>query len=308
MPQPPIRISITYKGQRWKNLPFSRAANIIEAHVRAEKKACDTLVKKINEEHWIASFWSETLGGAEPPAYADWIKPLTTLDSARSAARGGRGDIAKRKLRLAVSEFKKVHKAWIGYRDRLDEGAKASIEAMQITIDSLATVASAGIGGGLVSGALVSGSFKMWEESAKAGGMVVQGVEKDVDVAKILKDTSVDMAKSLLIGKLGEKFLGVLAPRLSATWKLDPELAKALVKPGVGTRLEKLASEYFTTLGVNIVVDSVDAAAERTVGKGVSVSRFMEVVADEVEKRLKRSTLERQAWLQFCGKNATRKL
>ena len=310
-----VGITIKYGGQQWTNVPFDHAARILESHIKAERDACDWHVRKLNEDHWIVSFWAEVLGGAQPPTHADWIRPLTTLDSARSACRGiqtcgpladRQTEVVKAKFKQAVGEFNDVHKKWITYRNRIELGGERAITIMEVTIATLSAAAGGAIGGSVRAGAAVSASFKAVEESAKGLGMFFYGLDDKVDIAKILKNVGEELIKSLVMGKLAEKFLGVLAPRLSATWKIDPELARAMAKPGVGSRAQKFLTDFFSNMGYNIVRDGVANATEKAKGKKMSMNEFMRLVADEMIKQMTTSNASKQAWLDFAKNYATK--
>lgn len=304
-----FRVTLKFGSQKWNKILFDDAANMIETYVRAEHAACNKLVKEINKDYWITSFWSEVLGGAKPPAYADWIRPVSTLQSARSANRGSNYSAARMQLLKAVEHYNAVHRKWIGYRDRLDKGGNAAITTMEITIVVLSTAASAGYGaqvagqstrllggawtiparGALLKGASMAGGLAGGTTAAKQVGLVAQGVEKKIDVAQIALDTIVAFGTSLVGGKLSEKFLQLMTPRVAAAITFDKTIVEAAKRAGVllpasYSLPQQLLSEFLGGAGTNMVAEAVKTAATKAKGKNMTMLELMTLIAQEISK------------------------
>jgi len=301
MPAAGITISMRYGTHRWNDVPFDYAAQILESHVKAERDGCAWHVKKLNEDQWIASFWSEVLGGATAPTFAEWARPLSSLESARMSHRAGQTEMAKTSFRRGVQEFNEVHRKWVAYRDQLELGSERAIDGMEVTIATLSAAAGGALGGSLRAGAAVSASFKAVEESSKAVGMFFYGLDDKVDIAKIAMSVGEELVKSLVTGKLAEKFLGVILKRMTATFAIEPEIAMAMAR-----RSHKMLTDFYSEAGYDLVKESVGGAVQKARGRNVSIREFMELVAEEVVHKLNSSDNMKSLWLNFARNYATK--
>lgn len=304
-----FRVSLKFGSQRWNNILFEQAADVIETYVTTEHNACKKLVNEINKDHWITSFWSEVLGGAKPPTHGEWIKPLNTLGSARSAYRGGNYSAAETHLLKAVKDYNALHKKWIGYRDGLDKGASRSITVIEVTIAILSTAAGVGHGASLAAqstrvlggaatitgravalkGAAMSAGLAGGTTAAKQVGLVIQGVEKKIDVGQIALDAIVAFVTSLVGGKLSEKFLQLMTPRVAAAMTFDKTVVEAAKRAGVllpasYSLPQKLLAEFLGGAGTNIVTEAVKNVATKAKGKNITMEELMKLIAREISK------------------------
>lgn len=304
-----FRVSLLFGNQLWNKIPFQQAVDVIETYVTAEHEACKKLVNRINNDHWITSFWSEMLGGARPPTHEDWIQPINTLRSANSAYRGGNYSAARMHLLNAASQYKAVHDKWIGYRDGLDKGASRAITTIEITITVLSTTAAVGhgasvaaqstriLGGAMtiparaaaLKGASMAAGLAGGTTAAKQMGLVLQEVEKKVDVGQIALDTGMAFVTSLVGGKLSEKFLGLMTPRVAAAMTFDKAVVEAaqranILLPASYSLPQKLLAEFLGGFGTNLLAEAAKTAATKAKGKNMTMEELIKLVAQEISK------------------------
>lgn len=108
MPEETILVHMSYGKDRWRELPFEDAARILQGEIISDRKACWEH-QKLNEEHWISSFWSERLGGAEMPNWKDWDYPITALNTARRWYQQGDCQATRRWFHVATNQFNFGH-------------------------------------------------------------------------------------------------------------------------------------------------------------------------------------------------------
>ena len=309
---PPSRgfaIDFTFGAHRLKKIDFLQAAKLVEGYTLAEHKACLRQVEIINRDQWFASFWSEVLGRVKPPSHQQWMWPRILLGSARAAFRRGNKTFAVAKLRQAVSAFNSVHKKWVEYQQGLQKGAARSITTIEITIVVLSSVVSVG-GGARLAGksvqvlgrtmampakgaalkmAATSAGLSAYTGTAKGVGLVAYGVEKEIDVAKIALDAGTAFVTSLVGGKLSEKFLGLLTPRIAAALTHDKALVEAarragLLLPNSYSVSQKLLADFVGGAGTNIVAEAVKRAVMKAKGKKITMLKLMQLVGEEIGK------------------------
>ena len=143
------------------------------------------------------------------------------------------------------------------------------------------------------------------EQSASALGNYFIN-DEEVDYTKFFTNIGMSTILGFVTGKVGEKVLGAIAPRLSQTWKIDPKLAKELFgKGGAGSNMQRFLTDFLVSSGTNLVKDAVVAAAKVGRDRKLSRSQFIMAVADELEKNL-RSNLGKQAITSFLGSQGGR--
>ena len=309
---PPSRgfaIDFTFGAHRLKKIDFLQAAKLVEGYTLAEHKACLRQVEIINRDQWFASFWSEVLGGVKPPTHQQWMWPRILLGSARAAFRRGNKTFAITKFRQAVSAFNSVHKKWMKYQQGLQKGGARSITTIEITIIVLSTVVSVGAGarlagksvqvlgrtmampakGAALKMAATSAGLSAYTGTAKGAGLVGYGVEKEIDVAKIALDAGTAFVTSLVGGKLSEKFLGLLAPKVAAALTHDKVVVEAarragLLLPNSYSVSQKLLADFVGGAGTNIVAEAVKRAVIKAKGKKITMLGMIQLVTEEIGK------------------------
>lgn len=283
-----LQVKLKLGGSIYK-LPFPRACDVLEGHVIAERKSWQRLTEGLAREHWwvgLVNYVCEVNSERYPPTYEEWLRPSSELLSARSAYRAGRPGTASRHLRSALESYNHVHRKWVLYRDGLQGGGERAIAVAELTITAVTITATAGWGAGLglVKTAGMAAAFKGGTELSRAGGMVGQGVEETVDWEKLGWNVVEEFSMSLLTGGLAKGFLRVLGPRLSKTWKFDPDIARKLFSGGTATQ------QFFTNLatgtGLNLLKEAVKTAAKKAEGKDVSSQQFLDMVAEEYTRKL----------------------
>ncbi len=289
-----IMVNIKFGAFRWDKLPFEKAVNVIENYRKAEMKACTKTLKKINEDHWITSFWSEVLGGAKPPSHYDWIKPYHSLSSAKGAYNGCKFSEARRHLSRAINDYNHVHKKWVTYRDRLDAGASRSITVIEYSMVVLTTAVGgwAGAGRSLFAKSAISAGIKLGTVTATEIGKVVQGVEKKIDFYVIVTESMMAFFTSIVSGKLSEKFLNSIQPEFWRNVLANPKLVEAYKRSNVLLPKQSLIKQYFAefltsnTTGVvgDFIKKAILNAAHNVKGRKMNSSQFLTYLADSVMK------------------------
>lgn len=292
-------IAIRAMGKRWP-LPFDKACDFLERIIVAEQDEYVRHCRDVRDEHWIASFWSEVLGRAELPSHAEFRRPLAKIGKARAEMRAGRTGAAVSKLKEAACDYSKVRRRWVAYRDGIVTGAERSITIMDITIEVLSSTAGGAVKGGKVAKAAASGVLKLYEEFARENGKASQGLQGAPSLLRIATNTVESVATNLIKGALTDRFLKVLAPRLSAVWSIDPALAKEMAKPGFGSRAQKFLTGFVAAMGVGTVTDGIKAAARKAKGRSLSNLEFLELVADEVVAQISISKTVQRALSAYC--------
>ncbi|MCA9051810.1 MAG: hypothetical protein KDA89_23895 [Planctomycetaceae bacterium] len=303
-----VKITLQFGSRLWRDMPLDRAAEILTWHVNAERDAWQYHMD-LNEEHWIASFWSEALGDVEPPTSSQWQRPLTSIRSSLIAARSRNGDDRARSFFMqAVREYNSVHRHWKNYRNGVQEGGSRAVTIMEVSIVVLSTAATVGAvpaGAGLSHAVAAGTAMTAIEQSASALGNYFIN-DEEVDYTKFFTNIGMSTILGFVTGKVGEKVLGAIAPRLSQTWKIDPKLAKELFgKGGAGSNMQRFLTDFLVSSGTNLVKDAVVAAAKVGRDRKLSRSQFIMAVADELEKNL-RSNLGKQAITSFLGSQGGR--
>jgi hypothetical protein len=313
----PARITIKFGLQHWKDIPMAEAINVVETYVKTEQAACDNLVKKINEEHWIASFWSEVLGGKKPPAYSEWIAPLARLGSARSALLAGNLEMVEFHLHTAVRQYNWVHSEWIRYRQGLEKGGSRAITIMEITNMVLGSAIAGGVGGRVVSlagrtvtasgrvvsigartvvkGAATSAGLTGYTELSKGLGLIAYKVEKSLDIGNIALAMGVSFVASLTGGALSQKFIaaaekkawdGYMGQSLKEYMKMKFRWNIVPYNPSAPTQAQKFLTHFFSRAGSNLLLNAVLAAAAEAKGKNMPVGDFLLLILEKIPKNV----------------------
>jgi len=290
-------VSLRFGHKTWF-LKFEPAVDMIRNYIKAEHKACKYLVNKINKDFWITSYFSELFGTTKPPDDRDWIYPINLLRSARSMYHTGDFSRAQRYLERARDQYDAVHKKWIEYRYGLEKGAERAITGMEITIVVVGAYATAGYGASLAArgatrvllkGATMSAGLSGYKTTAEQVGLVSYGVEKKLDVGKIVLDSVTAFLTSLIGGKLSDKFLGLMTPRVTEAMAYNNELFDAAAKAGairVGSNKlpKELLADFLGGFGTNALGEAVKTAATKAKGKNMTMEELMKLVVVEFFK------------------------
>ena len=310
-----LSITMRYGSQRWTDMPFWRAVALLEGHVKAERDAWRSHMD-LNEEQWVASFWSEVFSGADPPSNSDWTPPLRTLKQAQGLAQESRlasvsPEQARRLLVTAVAEYNRVHAKWEKYRCDVVRGAERAITTMEVTIGVLsaagAVMALSGAGAAGAAGRFaaaargltVGTAFAVVEQSAAAVGRFWH-LDEEVDYVKLAANISLSAAIGFITGKAGEKLLGSLAARTSAALKLDPELAAILAKVKNDAEYKKFLADFFVNAGANMIVSAFETAANYANANKSSRAQFLKRFEEDLAKNLL-SGAGKQLLTSFAG-------
>jgi hypothetical protein len=211
-----ILISFRFGTQLWQNVFFPAAIGTIEKFLNAEQNSFVALKTQINTDQWIAAYWSEVFGAAEPPAESDWSAARIALGRARNAYDAGRDQEATQTLRQSVHAFNVVHRKFWAYREAVSKGGERAIKTMEITNMVLGAAFSAQVGimgASIVGGAAASAGLTLAQLTAYNAMMVHIGAQQQFDVAEIVLQTAASFVSSLLSGKLCEKFATMIARR-----------------------------------------------------------------------------------------------
>jgi hypothetical protein len=291
-----MTFDLTFGNQTYKKLRFEEMAKLIEEYTKAEHRAFEMLTKKIDEESplaYSAAFWSRTLGRAVPPDYAEWIQPLTTLDSARSAWRAGAGSIAIKHLQTAVSQYNAVHKKWIQYRNDLEFGGKMALFVMELTITAATTVFTPGAGASAIRGAGAAAAWTGFTDLATQAGLKKMEVEQKIDLTQVGTKMIAAFAGALCAGALSKKLIDVFMKRLNPGklqdilypgMKLPPNPKTELYKLGLldPNTLQKVITQYVSGLPIAVARDAVTNAVLKSRGKKPSLDDFLGLVVNEL--------------------------
>jgi hypothetical protein len=283
------------------NAPFLLAAKILEGHIKADKNSCERLVNKINEDHWITSFWSETFGRAKPPAYSEWILPLITLDSARSAYNARVYSFAKSQLEKVFKQYKKVFIKWMEYRNKIVIGGEKAINVCNWTIIIFSAVATGGSGswvtatglkGLAIKGSISAGISGGTLTSRQVGGFVQ--MKDKIDIGKIVTEAGFSFVTSLIGGKLADKFKSLLTPKIlnylernsKAFGKVLDIKYSSSGKPLLSYSFaQNLAADIIGNIGPAIVSEAVKKAITQAKGKSLTMEDFIKLVVEQISQQ-----------------------
>jgi hypothetical protein len=293
-----ILVSFHFGNQLWQDVPFPAAVGAIEKFLDAEQGAFVTLVTQVNEDQWVASFWSEVLGAAKPPTEDDWSAVRQAIGRARNAYDSGRDRDAAHELGVCVQAFMVVHKKFWEYRAALTKGGERAITTMEITNMVLGAAFSAGVGvmgASVWAGAAASAGLTAAQTTAFNAMMVHIGAQQKFDIADIVLQTGAAFVSSLLSGKLCEKFATVMARRailkmynLPGVQQMSFEQIKQwAMRTGVAlplklTSAREFLSGLFASFGADRLLGVVTDVAKANVGKLMKFEELLEKIADRV--------------------------
>jgi hypothetical protein len=292
---------------------FSRGNGTIEKFLNAELSAFITLKTQINEDQWIAAYWSEVLGRAAPPTDVDWSAARLALGRARNAYDAGRDQDSTQALGQSVHAFNVVHQKFWAYRKALSTGGERAITTMQITNMVLGAAFSAGVGvmgASVLDGAAATAGLTLAQQTAFNAMMVHIGAQQRFDVADIVLQTGASFVSSLLSGKLCEKFATVIARRYfgsaaargavvelyysrglpQMTFSQIAEWAKragvALPLAHQMTSPQQFLAGLFASFGADRLLDMLARVAKENKGKLMTVGELMEQIAERALMQL----------------------
>ena len=302
-----ILISFRFGTQHWENMPFPAAIGTIEKFLNAEQSAFVTLKTQINEDQWIASFWSELLGRAEPPSESDWSAARFALLCARNAYDAGRDQEATHTLEQSVHAFSVVHQKFWAYREAVSKGGERAITTIEITNMVLGAAFSAGVGSmgaSLVGGAGWSAGLTLAQNIAVNWRMVDIGAQQSFNLADIALQTGASFVSSLLSGALCEKFACMIAARYFGSTAAKGLVVKLYNVPGLPTMTFQQIKLWAEQAGVLLPLGLKMTSAQEFLAcffASFSADRLLGVVtavATEVAKHPKESKMKLEEFLQ----------
>ena len=183
---------------------------------------------------------------------------------ARLASR----DAAIQAFQSAAARFNAVHRAWHDYRRSCIDGAELGLTVVEVTIMVGSAIATAGLAGGTVWGAVKAGmAVKFYTGALEAAGKQIAGVE-DIDYVKLAKDVVLEG----LFAFAGKKLVDGFAKLVAEKWGLSPSLAV------------KLADFLVGDVGMPLLNSSVDSAIDACTDlEHASLRKIWEAVADDMK-------------------------
>lgn len=282
-----IRVDLQIGRKFYRGINFRRAVFLIQGFHQAEYNAYLRLTRRIAADNLLAGFISESLGMAYEPSVRLWNSTQILLDQATKSYKAGRLQQAVRDLQIAVKHRNHVHNRWRKYQSKSRAGGNRAKLICKVTC-VIFGIAAGGYASTIWGGAALSGGLAAMETTAGQVGMYVQGVEKEIDIWKVVIDAGASFATSLLFGKLSSAFLGKLNRRLMGgkLFKIDPKTYKEYVAlarasnrlvPTV-TRSTTFWVEFFKYQGEGILKTAITEAAQDVRGKKIKMDDFLEYV------------------------------
>lgn len=281
-----------FMGQKWQSLPFPKAAETLRIHLNAEREACVEWLRERDQEGYLAgavSFWSSTLGAADPPSAADWNLAATTLDLAWKAYRANDTYLVIHHFCRAVAAFNVAHKKYLDYHESIQTGAARAVTAMNVTI-AILSAATAGQASGIVVKAGASAALKVYSTGAEEIGKYTQGVDTQIDVLRIMVDGGKALAVSLISGGLSKLYMKHVTAGLI-------RLPAGMRYVGTGDSMERTvklfetAVKSFFNTGNTILIEAImSAAREARERGGLDSESFVKLIAEKTTPTLVAST------------------
>ena len=296
-----IVVDVKFRKKTWRQLPLDRAIALVYSVIDAEKRACYHLVYVINQDQWYVSYIAELLGGAEPPSQQEWSTALLEAIYAGDALKKGDTGAARRHLLKAVRLYNAASEKWVKYKGDVGTGAERGKLAIEISIVVLSTMVTAGVGGairatglrGLAAKGGLSAGTTAYTTTATEIGKVAMGVEKEIDLVKIVGDTLTAFVTSIAGGALADKFLSTFPDRFWLNVLKNPQLVAAyksanVMLPKVSAvkvfLIDMLKSSSFNVAG-SVVNSAAQNAVKQAKGKKMTMKAFLTLVANECGKQ-----------------------
>jgi len=290
-------VDLKFRKKTWKKVPLAQAISLVYGFIDAEKKACYRLVYKINQDQWYVSYWAELLGFKDPPSQQEWSEALMETIHAESALKQGKAALAKTRLLSAVKMYNAAATKWVDYKGGIEKGAERGKLFIEISIIVLSTMVTGGVGNairatgwkGLAAKSGIAAGGSAYTTTATEVGKVIAGVEKEIDVAKIVGNTLTAFFTSIASGALADKFLSTFSDRFWLDVLKNPELVAAykaanVMLPKVSALkvflIEMLKSSSFNIAG-SVLNDAVQKAIKQSQGKQLSMKAFLTLVASQ---------------------------
>ncbi len=286
-----IRVDLQVGSKVYRKLLFRRAMKIVQGHHQAEYKAYLHLTRRIARDNLLASFFAEHLGMAYCPSPRVWYSTQILLDCAAKAYKAGKLTQAVNGFKQAVNHRNQVHNQWVKYQNRLSKGANRAKTAIKVYCTIL-SIAAGGYAKTIVGGAALAGGMSAGETGATQLGLYAQGVEKKIDIWKVVTDAGAAFLTSLLFGKLGSAFIGKLNQRLAGgklfrmnakAYKEYLEFAKLnkTLVPKI-TKSSAFWINFFKGRGEGILKSAITTAVEDVRGKKVTMNNFLDYIINRL--------------------------
>jgi hypothetical protein len=257
----PVGLLLSLDGEQWE-LSFTEAISTIKNWTDAEIAAIKRH-RKLNEDQWIVSFWSEVFGGVELPSPSNFGKVYPILKEAEICSKEAlsRSDpnqikdwleTAGRLLNLAAYLYNSAHEEWREYKLEVVAGAELAKRTIEIAIVVL-SAAAGGVGGTIgrspsilnyaVTQAVLTGSEKL---ATEIGRNIFLGEE--FDIVEIIGKSASSFVSCLIGGKLAEKFFGKLVTTITASGITPPAIHEILTSRVGRYNVELLLNEVLNEL------------------------------------------------------------
>ena len=283
-------------NKRKSRLSLARAITLVEDYLEAERKACQRLTVKINGDYRLRSFAAEVNSERYPPKWEDWGDPINECRSARSALRGRNIQAAKKHLKRGVAGYNRLHNKWAAYRVGLEGGGERVKSIMEITFAAMTAVATGGycLGASLtvIESAGLATATKGIQAVLMQRGEVEQGLDDKIDWRNVGIKMAEEGLTSLASGAMSKGLLRIIAPRLTKTFKIAPDIAVKLFSKG--TKSQQFAASLFTGTLLNFTKEAVKKAAAKANARDLTATNFLNLIVDEYTSKLAKDEATKQ--------------